>query len=207
MRRLHVAIPQKCDCLKCLSVCERRDSRTLAGPGRDPNRPRTGPGRDPGATQGHRVAELRVYRGPLGAGLQPGPRPHARAAHWGVTRRSECTERCAEISQSGCSCARSLWFRVPAGSLPGPSRVPNGMKKKGFARTTRLFGASKCSSNDTEHQPVFPLYCAAAAWAPQASYLTRSSFFEGRKGILEGVEGGKGGGGNLVASRWHPPYL
>ena len=110
-------------------------------------------------------------------------------------------------SHSGCNGARSLLTRVPAGSLPGPSRVPNRVKKKRFARGTRCFGASKRSSNDTEPWSVSLLHRAAAARAPHSLYLTRCILFVGRKGKLEDVGGSAGGGGKLVATWWQLPYL
>ena len=180
---------------------------TRTGPGRDPAGTRAGPGRDPGGTQGHRVAEHRLSGGLLEAGVQLGPRPHSRTAHRSVARRSWGTERCVGRSHSGCNVARSLLTRVPAGSLPGPSRVPNRVKKKHFTRGKRCFGASKRSGNDTEPWSVFPLHRAPAARAPHSLYLTRCSLFEGCKGKIEGVGDGTEGGGKLVATWWQLPYL
>ena len=174
---------------------------------RDPGGTRAGPGRDPSRTRTHRSAKLRPDGAPRGPGVQLRSSPHARTAHQGAARRSWGTERCVGLSHSGCNSARSLLTRVPAGSLPGPSRVPNRVKKKRFARGTRCFGASKRSSNDTEPWSVSLLHRAAAARAPHSLYLTRCSLFEGRKGKIEGFGGGTESGGKLVATWWQLPYL
>ena len=177
-----------------------------AGPGRDPGGTRAGPGRDPSRTRTHRSAKLRSDGAPWGPGVQLRSSPHARTAHQGAARRSWGTERCVGLSHSGCNSARSLLTRVPAGSLPGPSRVPNRVKKKRFARGTRCLGASKRCSNDTEPWSVSLLHRAAAARAPHSLCPTRCCLFEGRKGKLEGVGGSAGGGGKLVATWWQLPY-
>ena len=150
---------------------------TRSGPGRDPGGTRAGPGRDPGRTRGHRSAKLTSGGGPWGPCVQLGSGPHACTALQNVARSAWGTERRAGPSQSGCNGARSLWTRVPAGSLRGPRQVLNRAKKKRFARGTRCCGASKRSSSDTESWSVSPLHCAAAARAPHSLCLTRCSLF------------------------------
>ena len=158
-------------------VLRRCDSGTLTGPGGDSGGTRPGPGRDPGGTRGHRSAKLRSDGGPWGPGVQLGSSPHARTAHRRVARRSWGTERCAGPSQSGCNGSRSLLIRVPAGSRPGPSRVPNRVEKKHFARSTRCFGASKPSNNDAEPWLASLLHCAPSRRAPHSLNLSNAASF------------------------------
>ena len=167
----------------------------------DPGGTRAGPGRDPGGTRGHRNAKLRSDGGPWGLGVQLVSSPHARTAHQGVARRSWGTERCAGPSQSGCNGSRSLLTRVPAGSLPGPSRVPNRGKKEHFARSTLCFGASKPSNNDAEPWLVSPLHCAPSTRAPHSLNLTKCGFVGVRTVVLRCFPDSIGWRDMLVTSR------
>ena len=106
---------------------ERDPGGTQAGPRRDPGETQAGPGQDPAGTRAHRGAEGRsdgAARGPWG---RPRPLAHPVAACLRVEKRplkhNGARDRPDEPFGS-CKCARSPWARVPAGSGPGPARVP-----------------------------------------------------------------------------------